>query len=213
MGPKINLEPFLSDLQRKKEDGETWDELAAWLQEEHNITCDARTIRRRFTDVAGFSAINLGPYMNEIVQQREEGVPFHDIVDNLMGQHGIKISERTLKRHCQQWGVPMANICLNEEEEEAIRDKIEIYITRDCHTDQEALRHLLKDGHNVNLWHVQKLRKNLGYRRWRHQAENQELQEYIEQLIRYGLDYAGLRSYGRSFVYTWLRRHRHLYAR
>src|SRR5579871_6058565 len=87
MGPKINLEPFLSDLQRKKEDGETWDELAAWLQEEHNITCDARTIRRRFTDVAGFSAINLGPYMNEIVQQREEGVPFHDIVDNLMGQH------------------------------------------------------------------------------------------------------------------------------
>src|SRR5579871_613760 len=96
MGPKINLEPFLSDLQRKKEDGETWDELAAWLQEEHNITCDARTIRRRFTDVAGFSAINLGPYMNEIVQQREESVPFHDIVDNLMATSAAALAEMQL---------------------------------------------------------------------------------------------------------------------
>jgi len=32
------------------EGGETWDELAAWLQEEHNIVCDSRTIRRRFAD-------------------------------------------------------------------------------------------------------------------------------------------------------------------
>jgi hypothetical protein len=213
MRPKINLGPFLSDLQQKKEDGETWDELAAWLREEHNIISDARTIRRRFADMAGFGVINLNPYMNEIVQQREEGVPLYEIVDNLMEQHGIKISERTLIRHCQQWGVPVTYIRLNEEEEEAIRNKLEIYITRDCYTDQEALRHLLKDGHNVTLWHVQKLRKNLGYRRWRRQAENQELQEYIEQLIRYGLDYAGLRSYGRDLVYTWLRRHRHLYAR
>src|SRR5579871_1934012 len=215
MGPKIDLGPFLRDLQQKKEDGGTWDELAAWLQEEHNIVCDARTIRRRFadTDVAGFGVVNLGPYMNEIVQQREEGVPFCDIVDNLMKQYSIRICERTLRKHCQQWGLPETRIHLNEEEEEAIRDKLEIYITRDCHTDQEALRHLLKDGHRVTLWQVQRLRKNLGYRRWRRQAENQELQEYIEQVIRHGLDYAGLRSYGRNFVYTWLRRHRHLYAR
>ena len=215
MAPKINLEPFLNELQLKKENGDTWDELAAWLQEEHNIVCDGRTIRRRFanTDVASLGVINLDSYMDEIMQQRADGVPLSDIVDNLMKQYGIKTSERTLKRRFQQWGLPPIIIHLDEEEEEAIRNKLEIYITRDCHTDQEALRHLLKDGHQVTLWHVQKLRKNLGYRRWRRQAENQELQEYIEQLIRYGLDYAGLRSYGRDLVYTWLRRHHHLYAR
>jgi hypothetical protein len=215
MRPAIDLEPFLHDLRQRKEDGETWDELAAWLQEEHNVVCDARTIRRRFAgaDAAGFSVVDLDPYFDEIVQQHEEGVPFGDIVDNLMARYGIRTSERTLRRRCQQWGLPLTFVHLNEEEEEAIRDKIEIYITRNCHTDQETLRHLLKDGHHVTLWHVQRLRKNLGYRRWRRQAENQELQEYIEQLIRHGLDYAGLRSYGRNFVYTWLRRHRHLYAR
>jgi hypothetical protein len=215
MGPKTDIGPFLSDLQRKKEDGETWDELAAWLHEEHNIVCDGRTIRRRLkdADVAGFGNINLDSYMDEIVRQHEEGVPLSNIVDNLMKQHSVRTSERTLKRRFQQWGLSQTNVYLNEEEEEAIRDKLEIYITRDCHTDQEALRHLLKDGHRVTLWHVQRLRKNLGYRRWRRQAENEELQEYIEQVIRFGLDYAGLRSYGRNFVYTWLRRHRHLYAR
>jgi len=214
MRPKINLEPFLDDLRQRKEDGETWDELAAWLQEEHNIVCDTSTIRRRFAGagVAGFGVVDLDQYFDEIIQQREEGMPFDDIADNLMKQYGIRTSERTLRRCCQQWGLP-SNIYLNEEEEEALRDKIEIYITRDCHTDQEVLRHLLKDGHRVNLWHAQRLRKNLGYRRWRRQAENQELQEYIEQIIRHGLDYAGLRSYGRNFVYTWLRRHHHLYAR
>ena len=214
MGPKIDLGPFLNDLQQRKEHGETWDELAAWLQEEHNIACDSRTIRRRFADadVAGFGIVNLDQYFDEIKQQHEEGVPFDDIADNLMKQYGIRTSERTLRRRFQQWGLP-SNVYLNDEEEEAIRDKIEIYITRDCHTDQEALRHLLKDGHCVNLRHVQRLRKTLGYRRWRRQVENQELQEYIEQIIRHGLDYAGLRSYGRNFIYTWLRRHRHLYAR
>jgi len=29
MAPKIDLEPFLNELQLKKEDGDTWDELAA----------------------------------------------------------------------------------------------------------------------------------------------------------------------------------------
>jgi hypothetical protein len=215
MGPKIDIGLFLSDLQRKKEDGETWDELVAWLHEEHNIVCDGRTIRRclKDADMAGSGNANLDSYMDEIVRQREEGVPPGDIIDNLMKQHGVRTSERTLERRLQQWGLSQHHIYLNEEEEEAIRDKLEIYITRDCHTDQEALRHLLKDGHRVTLWHVQRLRKNLGYRRWRRQAENEELQEYIEQVIRFGLDYAGLRSYGRNFVYTWLRRHRHLYAR
>ena len=215
MGPKIDLGPFLSELQQKKEDGETWEELAAWLQEEHNVVCDSRTIRRRFARLktAGSGVVNLDLYIDEVVQQREEGVPFADIADNLMKQYGIPTSERTLKRHWKQWGLPSTIVHLNEEEEEAIRVKLEIYITRDCHTDQEALRHLLKDGHRVTLWHVRKLRKNLGYRRWRRQAENQMLQEHIEQVIRHGLDYAGLSSYGRNFVYTWLRRHRHLYAR
>ena len=221
MGPKINLGPFLSELQQKKEDGETWDELVVWLQEEHNIICDIRTIQRRFADMdadtdtnmAGSGAVNLDLYMDEIIQQREEGVPLINIVDNLRTQHNIRTSERTLQRRYQQWDLPQIRIHLQEEEEEVIRDKLEIYITRDCHTDLEALRHLRKDGHRVTLWHVQNLRKNLGYRRWRRQVENQELQEYIEQLIRYGLDYAGLRSYGRDLVYTWLRRHRHLYAR
>jgi hypothetical protein len=217
MGPKIDLGPFLSDLRQKKDDGVTWNELAAWLQEEHGVVCDGRTIRRRLADtnadVTGFSIVNLDPYMDVIMQQREEDVPFIDILDYLMKQHNVRTSERTLQRRCQQWGSSQTHIHLQEEEEDAIREKLEIYITRDCHTDQEALRHLQKDGHHVTLWHVRRLRKNLGYRRWRHQAENQELQEYIEQVIRYGLDYAGLRSYGRNFVYTWLRRHRHLYAR
>lgn len=215
MRPKIDLEPFLDDLRQRKEDGETWDELAAWLQEEHNIVCGKNTIRRRFADadVTGSCMVDLDPHFDEIVQQREEGVPFVDIVDNLVNQYGIRTSVRTLRRRCQQWGLPSTFVHLNDEEEETIRDKIELYITRDCHTDQETLRHLLKDGHCVTLWHVQRLRKNLGYRRWRRQAENQELQEYIEQIIRDGLVHAGLRSYGRSFVYTWLRRHRHVYAR
>jgi hypothetical protein len=215
MGPKIDIGPFLSDLQLKKEDGETWDELVAWLHAEHNIVCDIRTIQRymKDADVTGFGTINLDSHMDEIISQREEGVPLGDIIDNLMKQYSIRVSERTLKRRFQQWGLSQQHIHLNEEEEEAIRNKLEIYITRDCHTDQEALRHLLKDGHHVTLWHIQRLRKNLGYRRWRRQVENQELQEHIEQVIRYGLDYAGLRSYGRNLVYTWLRRHRHLYAR
>jgi len=212
MRPKVDLEPFLDALRQKRADGETYDELAAWLQEEHNIVCDTSTIRRRFTD-AGSGVADLDPYFDEIARQREEGVPFVDIVDNLVNQYGIKTSVRTLRRRCQQWGLPSTSVHLNEEEEETIRDKIEVYVTRDCHTDQEALRHLLKDGHRVTLWHVQRLRKNLGYRRWRRQAVNQELQEFIEQIIRDGLDYAGLRSYGRNFVYTWLRRHRHMYAR
>jgi hypothetical protein len=212
MRPKIDLEPFLDALRQKKEDGETYNELAAWLQEEHNIVCDTNTIRRRVAD-AGSGVADLDPHFDEIVRQHEEGVPFVDIVDNLVNQYGIKTSVRTLQRRCQQWGLPSTSVHLNEEEEEIIRDKIEVYITRDCHTDQEALRHLLKDGHRVTLWHVQRLRKNLGYRRWRRQAENQELQEYIELIIRDGLVHAGLRSYGRNLVYTWLRRHRHVYAR
>ena len=103
MAPKINLKPFLNELQLKKEDGDTWDELAAWLQEEHNIICDGRTIRRRFanTDVASLGVINLDSYMDEIMQQRADGVPLSDIVDNLIKQYGIKMSERTLKRRFQ----------------------------------------------------------------------------------------------------------------
>jgi len=74
MGPKIDLLPFLSDLQQKIENGETWDELAAWLHKEHNIVCNGHTIRRRFKDahVAGFGAVNLDLYMDEIMQQLEE---------------------------------------------------------------------------------------------------------------------------------------------
>jgi len=52
MGPKIDLGPFLNDLLQMKEGGETWDELADWLQVEHNIACDSRTIQRRITSTA-----------------------------------------------------------------------------------------------------------------------------------------------------------------
>ena len=99
MGPKVDLGPFLNDLRQRKEDGETWDGLAAWLQEEHNIVCDRSTIRRHFADadVANFGMVNPDPYFDEIVQQHEEGVPFGDIVDNLMKQYGIRTSERTLR--------------------------------------------------------------------------------------------------------------------
>ena len=116
MGPKIDLGPFLNDLRQKKEDGETWDELAAWLQDEHNIVCDGGTIRRRFadTDVAGFGVVNLDQYFDEIVQQREEGVPFDDIAVNLMEQYGIRTSERTLRRRCQQWGLPSKFISMKK---------------------------------------------------------------------------------------------------
>jgi len=71
------------------------------------------------------------------------------------------VSER-YKRRFQQWGLSQNPIHLNEEEEEAIRDKFEIYITHNCDTDQEALQHLLKDSYRVTLWHVQRLRKHLG---------------------------------------------------
>ncbi len=99
---KINLSPFLSDLQQKKENGETWDELAVWLQEEHNIIYNGHTIQRRFKDIdASFGIINLNLYMDEIMQQREEGVPLSGIIDNLMTQYGIRISERTLQRRFQ----------------------------------------------------------------------------------------------------------------
>lgn len=125
MAPKINIGPFLSDLQRKKDDGETWDELAAWLHEEHGIVCDSRTIRRRLkdADATSFGTINLDSYMDEIMRQREEGVPLSDIVDHLMKQYSVRTSERTLKRRFQQWGLPQLYISLNEEEEEAIDRK------------------------------------------------------------------------------------------
>ena len=55
--------------------------------------------------MAGFDIVNLDQYFDEIVQQREEGVPLDDIVDNLMKQYGIKTSERTLRRRCVQWGL------------------------------------------------------------------------------------------------------------
>jgi len=140
MGPKIDLGPFLNDLLQMKEGGETWDELADWLQVEHNIACDSRTIQRRVAgaDVAGLDVVNLDQYLDVIMQQREEGVPFDDIADNLIKQYGIRTSERRLRRRFQQVGL-FSRVHLNEEEE-AIRDKIEIYITRDCHTDQEALQ-------------------------------------------------------------------------
>lgn len=57
-------------------------------------------------------------------------VPFGNIVDNLMKQYGIRTSERMLRRRCQQWDMPLTFVHVNDEEEEVIRDKIEIYITQ-----------------------------------------------------------------------------------
>ena len=51
--------------------------------------------------MASLGVINLDSYMDEIMQQRADGVPLSDIVDNLMKQYGIKTSERTLKRRFQ----------------------------------------------------------------------------------------------------------------
>lgn len=159
-------------------------------------------------------------YQEELVAKFYDGATFEDLKDWLQHTYDVSCNSRTLKRRLKDWGIAK-RVFLSEEEQDRLRNLIEVWIGLYDLKDHEILKAFQKPyirarwgvSHEVTAWHIVKLRKNLGMRRLRSRTETEAIRAHIEQILVHGFQYDGIHLYGRGFLLSYLKNNGHMFSK
>jgi len=159
-------------------------------------------------------------YQEELIAKFYDGATFEDLKDWLQHTYDVSCDSRTIRRRFKDWGITK-RVLLSEEEQDRLRDLIEVWISLYDLKDYEMLKALQKPyvrarwgvSREVTAWHIVKLRKSLGMRRWRSRAQTEEIRAHIEQILVHGFQYDGIHLYGRGFLLSYLKNNGYMFSK
>jgi len=113
----------------------------------------------------GRKAINIEPYRDELTEKYQSGMSFKDMVKWLKEDKQTKIEVRSLIRRFSDWNVSKRKVWITEaDDQEKLKVAVHPLVLQKL-DDDEIVERLKQQGFDVTLYHVCKLRKEMGLRR------------------------------------------------
>ena len=155
--------------------------------------------------------INLDTYKVEITTLFNQQKTNEAIRLELAHRYSVDITDRTLARRLQQWG--LRRLPSKTFDNEALCERIQ-YLVCDNLSDREILLMLHREGFQISQDTLRKLRQQLGLRRRTDGPEAQRLQEnQITEILRQEIQDGSIEGYGRALLHTHLRQKGYIFPR
>lgn len=155
--------------------------------------------------------IDIDSYKDEITTLFQQEHNAESICNILQQRYIIEISPRTLARRLKDWG--LRRYAPKTIDNEALHDRIRTLVF-DCQTDEKILRVLHREGFQLSLITLRRLRLQLGLRLRTDDPEARSIQaQEIANIIREEIQHGAIEGFGRGLLYTYLRDRRHLFPR
>lgn len=155
--------------------------------------------------------IDLDSYKDLITTLFNRQKTNQEICSELARLHIIEIAPRTLRRRLQQWG--FRRLPSKTADNTALCERVRSLIC-DNLSDREILLTLHREGFQISLDTLRKLRQQLGLRRRTDDPEAQRIQEnQIIEVLRQEIQDGSIEGYGRGLLYTHLRQKGYVFPR
>jgi hypothetical protein len=132
-----------------------------------------------------------------------------EIAQNIETTFGWTVSERTIYRRLQFWGIRR---CVIAQDMPNLRTQIAILFRMSC-TDDEIVIELQYCGYNINKFQVMRLRREIGLLRRMGVFERKERDTQLFEVLREELDNGRIEGYGRRLLHDYFRKNGQLVAR
>ena len=132
-----------------------------------------------------------------------------EIAQNIETTFGWTVSERTLYRRLNSWGIRRRVIA---EDTPNLRAQIAILFRMSC-TDDEIVIELQYCGININTYQVTRLRREMGLLRRLSVFERAERDTQLFEILREELDSGRIEGYGRRLLRDYFQKMGHLVTR
>lgn len=104
--------------------------------------------------------IDLDQYRSFIIDQYQQNISLVQILKTLKDEYNCFITDKTLSRRLRQWNIPIRQTRTIDDDQ--LRDRIkEIYFTVGL-SDQDMVQQLRREGFQISLRGVRRLRKSVG---------------------------------------------------
>ena len=113
----------------------------------------------------GRRTINIEPYKDELVNKYRSGTSFKDLVKWLKDDKNTKIEMRSLARRFSDWNVPKRKVWITESDDQDKLKEVMHPLVLQKLDDDKIVEQMKEQGFNVTMYHVCKLRKEMGMRR------------------------------------------------
>ena len=147
--------------------------------------------------------VNLDPYRTAITQKWRDGKTIDDLLQDLKSEHGLDPSRATLYRRLKTWNLLRQ---VRTENADHLQDRIRQLFFEYGLSDNEIHRQLKSEGFTVSKSGVKRAR--LGFQLFRRHtpAQIDELQQQAREFFE-GQQHIDniVRSYGKEYLYTYLR--------
>lgn len=156
-------------------------------------------------------SIDLDTYKDEITALFNQQYTYEAICLELAQRYSIEITHRTLTRRLQRWG--LRRLPPKMVDNEGLRERIQSLIT-DNYSDQEILPTLHREGVQITITTIRRIRQQLGLRLRTDNPEAQRIQEnQMREVIRQEIPVGNIEGYGKGLLYTHLRERGYLFPR
>lgn len=109
--------------------------------------------------------VDLTAYKDDLIQMYQSGMPNKDIVKWLKEEKQVKVEIRSLTRRFGEWEVPKKRIWMADTVDvDKLKEALYPLVLQKL-DDDKILGQLIEQGFKVSIWHVRRLRKDMGLRR------------------------------------------------
>jgi arginine repressor len=155
--------------------------------------------------------IEFDPYKDEIIALFNQQLSYRDISVELSQRHSNDLTERTLTRRLQQWG--LRRLPSKIADNTALYERIRLLVY-DNLSDGEILLTLHREGFQISQQTLKRLRQQFSLRRRTDGVEAQRIQEnQIIEVLRQEIQDGSIKGYGRGLLYTHLRQKGYVFPR
>lgn len=153
--------------------------------------------------------LNYEPYKEEITQLTRTNISTVEIVRILQNRHGIAVTERTLKRRLQRWGIERR---IKTKDSGDLRAQISILFRMNC-TDDEMVEDLVSGGVNIGKTAVSRIRKSLGLFNRLTVGDRARMDEELFVILAREVDDGRVEGYGKRLLHSYFKSKGYLVTR
>jgi hypothetical protein len=205
---KSKIEPYRTTISAWLQSGLSQKEIVRSLRTEHNIQLSERRLRFHLQkwDLRTYSsARDLEEFQPQITDwYLTSNYSAHVILD-ILNEQQVKTSLRTLLRKFQEWGLKKENH-LSYDNIPLIKNQVYHFFINLQYSDEIILKELNDQGYELSMNQLINVRKRLGLKRWKSEAEWETEKDTARATVQEELEKGLIDSYGRTYLITFFRR-------
>jgi hypothetical protein len=205
---KSKIEPYRTTISAWLQSGLSQKEIVRSLRTEHNIQLSERRLRFHLQkwDLRTYSsARDLEEFQPQITDwYLTSNYSAHVILD-ILNEQQVKTSLRTLLRKFQEWGLKKENH-LSYDNIPLIKHQVYHFFINLQYSDEIILKELNDQGYELSMNQLINVRKRLGLKRWKSEAEWETEKDTARATVQEELEKGLIDSYGRTYLITFFRR-------